>query len=116
MKARIYHNPCCSKSRATMAFLRERDIELDIVEYLATPPKAAALEKLIAKLGVPARTLVRTGETAFKETRLDLDDATDREILELIEREPSILQRPIVEVDDGARIGRPPEVVLELFE
>jgi arsenate reductase len=43
MKATIYHNPKCSKSRATLGLLRDRGIEIEVIEYLKTPPDKAAL-------------------------------------------------------------------------
>ena len=116
MKTRIYHNPRCSKSRATLALLQSRGIEPEIVEYLKTPPAAEALKDLVGKLGVEPRDIVRTGEAEFKEAGIDLAEADDETILALIADRPSVLQRPIVETEDEARIGRPPEQVLELFE
>lgn len=115
MKARIYHNPRCSKSRATLELLNERGIETDVVEYLRTPPSAAELERVLAKLELPARELVRANEPEFKASGASLD-APDAELLALIAEHPKLLQRPIVEVGDAARIGRPPENVLELLE
>ena len=116
MKARIYHNPRCSKSRATKALLEEKGVDLEIVEYLQTPPSAETLESLVALLGVPAKSLVRTGEADFRNSGVDLEAATDAEIFALLEKYPSVLQRPIVRVGNEARIGRPPEAVLELLE
>ena len=40
MAVTIYHNPRCSKSRQTLALLNERGLEVEIVEYLKTPPEA----------------------------------------------------------------------------
>lgn len=115
MKARIYHNPRCSKSRATLALLEKRGVELDVVEYLKTPPSAADLERLLAKLGRPARDIVRSKEAEFEASGAELD-APDAELLALIAEHPKLLERPIVETESGARIGRPPEAVLELLE
>lgn len=114
MKATIYHNPRCNKSRETLALLTERGIEVEIVDYLATPPSRATLERLKRKLDLPASAMVRTNEPEFArhKTRA-LDDA---QLLDLIAAEPKLLQRPIVEVGAKARIGRPPEQVLDLFE
>src|SRR5687768_7132663 len=67
MKAKIYHNPRCSKSRATLALLAERGVETEIVDYLTNPPSRGTLAKLLRKLGQPAITLVRTGDTDFGE-------------------------------------------------
>jgi arsenate reductase len=114
MKARIYHNPRCSKSRATLKLLTDRGVELEVVDYLATPPSRATLERLVHKLKLPVSALVRTNEPEFRAyaTRA-LDDG---ELLDLLVAEPKLLQRPIVEVGSQARIGRPPEQVLELLE
>lgn len=116
MIPRIYHNPRCSKSRATLALLTDRGVTPEVVEYLKTPPTADALRKLAAKLDVPARDLVRTGEAEYAQAGLAVEAATDDEIFALLATQPKLLQRPIVETDRGARVGRPPEHVLELFE
>jgi arsenate reductase len=114
MKAKIYHNPRCSKSRATLALLRDRDVELEIIDYIATPPSKATLRELMRKLGGPALALVRTEDQEFRPHAQRA--LTDEEVLDLLVAEPRLLQRPIVELGETARIGRPPERVLELFE
>lgn len=114
MKAKIYHNPRCSKSRATLALLEERGVGIEIVDYLASPPSRDVLRGLLRKLRAPALTMVRTDEPEFlpfKGRELD-----DDQILDLLAAHPRLLQRPIVEVGSKARIGRPPEQVLELLE
>ena len=114
MKARIYHNPRCSKSRAALALLTARAVEFTVVDYLATPPTKTELRDLARKLGTPALTLVRTAEPEFS---AHVGRAlSDEEIFDLLALHPRLLQRPIVELGGNARIGRPPERVLELFE
>ena len=115
MKPRIYHNPRCSKSRATLALLESHGIDVDVIEYLKTPPDSATLEILLEKLAMPAADLVRKGEQAFKSAGLDLDKASASSIIGLMTQDPVLIQRPIVETADAARIGRPPAQVLELF-
>jgi arsenate reductase len=113
MKARIYHNPRCSKSRAALALLTDRGVDFVVVDYLATPLSAITLRELARKLGAPALTLVRTDEPEFRAYAGRA--LSDDEIFDLLAAEPRLLQRPIVELGDRARIGRPPERVLELF-
>ena len=116
VKPRIYHNPRCSKSRATRALLESRGVDLQVIEYLQTPPDAAALSALLSKLGLPARDLLRRGEEQFRSANVDLATATEAALIDLMATYPILIQRPIVETDEAARIGRPPEQVLELFE
>lgn len=115
MKARIYHNPRCSKSRATLGLLESRGLDLEIIDYLNDPPSKARLRQLLGKLGIGARHLVRSGEPEYSAADLP-SDATDDQLLDLIVQHPKLLQRPIVEIGARARIGRPPEQVLELLE
>ena len=98
-----------------MALLESRGIDMDVIEYLKTPPDAAALARLLDKLGIPARDLVRKGERAFKSAGVDLETVDEGSVVELMTAHPALIQRPIVETDEAARIGRPPEQVLELF-
>jgi len=114
MKAKIYHNPRCSKSRATLALLQDRNLDVEIVEYLKTPPSETEIRKILGLLDAKPRDIVRSGEAAFTDSGLSLD-APDDALISLIAREPIVLQRPIVVAGNRARIGRPPEQVLELF-
>jgi len=114
MNTKIYHNPNCSKSRATLALLRERDIDVEVIEYLKNPPSADEIRGLLTKLGLGAGGIVRSGEKPFQESGLALNSPADT-LISLITKEPIVMQRPIVVTDKSARIGRPPEHVLELF-
>jgi arsenate reductase len=114
MKARIYHNPRCSKSRAALALLTERGVDFEIVDYLAAPLSKSQLRELAQKLGGDPLAMVRTDEPEF---RAHSGRALDGDrILDLLAAQPRLLQRPIVELGAEARIGRPPERVLELLE
>jgi arsenate reductase len=115
MKAKIYHNPRCSKSRATLALLEARGIDFDVVEYLENPPSRRTLAALLRKLGLRPRDVIRSAEPEFRDSGLTLD-ASDDELLDLMATIPKLIERPIVEIGDRARIGRPPERVLEILE
>src|SRR4249919_3943747 len=107
-KVRIYHNPRCSKSRETLALLREHGVEPEIIDYLETPPSAAEVEELLGKLGCEPHALLRTKEEPY--ARLKLSAKSSRaEVAQAIAREPVLLERPIVVVSQRAAIGRPPE-------
>jgi arsenate reductase len=111
----IYHNPCCGKSRQTLALLRERGVEPRVVEYLQHPPTAAQLKKIIRQLGVSAKDIIRRKEQPFVELKLadKLDD--DMALIEAMVSHPILIERPIVVTDKIARIGRPPGAVLEVL-
>ena len=112
MKAKIYHNPRCSKSRETLALLEGTPgIEVEVVEYLKTPPSRATLAALYAKAGMTPRDGLRKGEDGAKA----LKDASDDTILDAMAADPILIERPLVETDKGVRLGRPPEKVREIL-
>lgn len=115
MKVTIYHNPRCSKSRQALALLEERGIQPTVVEYLRTPPDRDTLVALLARLGIPVRELMRSDEAEYGELGLDAPQRDDEALLDAMVEHPRLIQRPIVVVGDRARIGRPPEAVLEIL-
>ncbi|HET8701645.1 MAG TPA: arsenate reductase (glutaredoxin) [Nitrococcus sp.] len=115
MTVRIYHNPNCSKSRATLNLLRERGIEPVIIEYLKTPPNVAELEDILAGLGFGPRELMRRNEAEYRDNGLDNEALTREELIRALVRHPRLIERPIVVNDGKVAIGRPPEAVLEIL-
>ena len=111
----IYHNPRCSKSRQTLALLEERGVEVDIVEYLKSPPDVATLARLLDGLGLEPRELMRKMEAAYKEHRLD-DPSLDRAaLIAAMVENPVLIERPIVVAGARVALGRPPEAILEIL-
>ncbi len=111
---KIYHNPKCSKSRAALALLQERGLTPRVVEYLKSPPSAAELKAITAMLGIRPEQLVRKSEEIYK-TRYAGETLTDEQWIAAMVRDPILIERPIVVVENRAVIGRPPETVLALL-
>jgi arsenate reductase (glutaredoxin) len=111
----IFHNPRCSKSRATLALLQERGLEPRIRLYLDDPPDAAELRSLLDMLGIGARGLLRTGESEYLDLGLDDESLGEARIIAAMAATPRLIERPIVVAGRRAAIGRPPEAVLEIL-
>jgi arsenate reductase len=110
----IYHNPRCSKSRQTLELLKDKGIEPEVNLYLDSPPSAEKLTYLLQKLGLEANQLVRKSEAYYKENLKGLE-ITDNELIDVMIKNPKLIERPIVVAGDRAAIGRPPEAVLEII-
>lgn len=115
MTVRILHNPRCSKSRATLQLLQQKDIDPEVVLYLETPPSAAELRAIVKKLGIPARQLLRRGEAEYRELGLADPSLGEEALIQAMVRHPKLIERPIVITGDKAAIGRPPESVLDIL-
>lgn len=113
MAVTIYHNPRCSKSRATLALLQDSGVEPVVVEYLKDPPSAAELKRILAMLRMRPRELMRRKES--QEAGLDDPGLSDEALIEAMVSNPVVIERPIAVHGDRARLGRPPEAVLEIL-
>lgn len=110
----IYHNPRCSKSRATLALLTENGHDPHVVEYLTDPPDADTLRAILAALGKGPRDILRAKEA--KEHGLDDPTIDDAALIRRMVETPAVIERPIVTLGSKAAVGRPPEAVLALFD
>ena len=110
----IWHNPRCSKSRASLALLEENGVTPEQVLYLETPPSTDQITQTLSYLNAKAIDIMRTTEPTFKTLNLskDLDELV---LIEAMVNNPILIERPIVIAGNQAVIGRPPENVLTLL-
>jgi arsenate reductase len=115
MTITIYHNPDCGTSRNTLAMIRQSGEEPVIIEYLKHPPSREKLLELVRAMDMPVHALLRQKGTPYRE--LGLDDAkwSDEELIDFMLEHPILINRPIVVTDEGVRLCRPSEAVLEIL-
>jgi arsenate reductase len=112
VKATIFHNPNCGTSRKTLAILKETPgVEVEVVEYLKTPPSRTRLEALYRKAGITPREGLRTRQDDAK----PLLDASNDAILDAMAANPVLIERPLVETGKGVRLCRPQDKVREIL-
>lgn len=111
---RFYHNPKCKISRQGLSILQEKGIQLEVIEYLKKPPTISELKKLLIKLNLNPEEIIRTKEKIYKE-KFKGKKFTDEEWIKIIIENPVLIERPILEKEYKAIIGRPVESILEIL-
>ena len=111
----IWHNPKCSKSRAAMQLLEDKNIDANVVKYLETTPSKEQLIDILKKLNIKASQLLRTGEDIYKELNLK-DEIDEEKIIEAMVQNPILIERPIIIKGDCAVIARPIENLEDLLK
>ena len=115
MALKIYHNPRCSKSRATLAILEEAGKSPEIIHYLETPLNPDELKEILKKLGLAPRDIIRKGEAIYKELGLADETINDDQLIKAMSEHPILIERPIVINGKKGKLGRPPEAVLDIL-
>lgn len=111
----IYHNPQCGTSRNALGLIRNAGIEPHIVEYLKTPPTRLLLRQMIERMGAGVRQVIREKGTPFEELGLGDPSLSDDQLLDAMMAHPILINRPLVVTDQGVKLCRPSEVVLDLL-
>jgi arsenate reductase (glutaredoxin) len=93
----------------------ELGVPADIVLYLKTPPDAATLRAIIAKLEDPVTDLVRRDSLWKKLGLTEADAQTEDQVVALLVEHKQLLQRPVVVTESTAIIGRPKDRVTALL-
>jgi len=111
----IFHNPRCSKSRATLSLLEDKGINISIIKYLETPPDKETLLYILNQLEFEPRELMRTHEKEYVDNKLDDPRLSKDELIAAMLKFPQLIERPIVMNQGKVAIGRPPENILNIL-
>lgn len=106
----IYHNTRCRKSREGLQKLQDSGKEFKVREYLKDNLSEAELTALVKKLNIAPIQLVRKNEKIWKEEYKN-KDLSDKELIIVMAKNPNLIERPILESEKEAIIGRPSEEI-----
>ena len=112
----LWHNPQCSKSRATKEYLDNQNLNYTIREYLIDNPKKDELIDIIDKLGFSSPIdMMRTKEDEFKELNLSSSNITKEQLIDAMIKYPKLIERPILINNNKAAIARPLENIIKII-
>jgi arsenate reductase (glutaredoxin) len=108
----LYHNPKCSTSNHALGVVQDLGTDVEVVQYLKTPPDRAALERIVKMLFDPVEDLVRK-DANFEKLGLSADDYVGNPgaVVDVLVEHPQLLQRPLLVKGKKAIIGRPKDRV-----
>jgi arsenate reductase len=115
MKATIYHNPNCGTSRKTLDILKESGADVNVIQYLKTPPSRDELVWLYKRAGITPRQGLRKKEPLAAELGLLDEKASDDRILDAMVKHPILIERPLVETGKGVKLCRPQDEVRSIL-
>jgi len=120
-KLKIYHNPRCSKSRKALELIPSQNFKLQIVKYLQSGILKKDLEDIFKITKFDINNFIRKKDQSFKDLKVDINELSTDQVINLILENPVIIERPILikyenDVLVDAIIGRPPELVLKLLD
>lgn len=113
-KLKIYIKPTCTTCRKALKILKENETDYEAVNYFEKPLSKKELTELVEKLGIPPRELLRKNEKKYKDLGLSKKELTDAEIIDLLVKNPDLLQRPLVRKGNKVILARPAEEIKKI--
>ena len=91
-----------------MEYLREKNINFNVIDYLNQNLSEEKLSSLLKKLGIRPIELVRKNESIWKENYKN-KEISEVELIRILSLNPKLIERPIIETKKNAIIARPLE-------
>ena len=98
-----------------LCLLEDNKVEFKIFLYLEEEITDVYFTKVLKLLNMKPRDVMRSQEKVYKENDLDNQSFTDSELIEVMLKNPKLIERPIVINGQKAIIARPPEKLLEIL-
>jgi arsenate reductase (glutaredoxin) len=114
-KITVYEKPTCTTCRKLNKLFEENGVDYTKINYFIDAPSEEKLRELLKKANLTPFEVLRKAEPVYKELKISEVNDADA-LIKLIARNPSILQRPIVEVGDKAVLARPIENAIDLIK
>jgi len=111
----VYEKPACYTCRKVAKALTDNGIDFEKVNYYIDPFTKTKLKSLLKKMRMKPSELLRKNEKAYKSLKIDEKNYSEVQILDLMIKNPDLIQRPIVEKGEKAILARPAEKINELF-
>lgn len=115
MLVKVLHNGNCSKSNAVLEYLDENGVPFEIINIVEEPLSVLELKTLLKKLNQSVFHIIRKEEKLYLENYAG-KDYSEEEWLQILSKNPSLIQRPILIKGSVAMLGRPIENVKFFIE
>ena len=111
----IYHKPTCSTCRTVIKLVEESGHPFTAINYYEKTFSKSKLKGLLKKAGLKSSDVIRKKEDIYKRMNLAQSQFTDDELLDILVKQPDLIQRPLVQKGDQVILARPPETVKTLL-
>ncbi|TDQ41680.1 Spx/MgsR family RNA polymerase-binding regulatory protein [Aureibacillus halotolerans] len=98
----FYTYPSCTSCRKTKAWLKKNDIDFGERHLFRETPSSSELKQILSLTTEGIDEILATRSQTFKQLKIDVNELTFTEMVELLTREPKLLRRPII--TDGTKL------------
>ena len=101
----LYTSPSCTSCRKAKAWLKEHDISFKERNIFANPLNKEEIMQVLRMTENGTEEIISTRSRTFQNLKINLDDLSIDQLIDLVEKNPSLLRRPIIMDDRRLQVG-----------
>lgn len=101
----LYTSPGCASCRKAKQWLKDNDMKFVEKNIFTTLLKEEEIKYLLQRSENGTEDIISTRSKAFQNLNRDLEDISVKELIEIIQENPSILKRPIMINESSFVVG-----------
>lgn len=101
----LYTSPSCTSCRKAKAWLKEYDISFKERNIFANPLNKEEIMQVLRMTENGTEEIISTLSRTFQNLKINLDDLSINQLIDLVEKNPSLLRRPIIMDDRRLQVG-----------
>ncbi|BAQ57600.1 transcriptional regulator [Lactobacillus acetotolerans] len=101
----LYVSPSCTSCRKAKAWLKKHNIPCKERNIFSEPLTKEELIQILRMTENGTEEIISTRSRAFQQLKVNLDDLSIDQLLDLVEKNPSLLRRPIIMDDRRLQVG-----------
>lgn len=101
----LYISPSCTSCRKAKAWLKKHDIDFKERNIFSEPLTKGELIQILRMTENGTEEIISTRSRAFQQLKVNLDNLSIDQLLDMVEKDPSLLRRPIIMDDRRLQVG-----------
>lgn len=101
----LYTSPSCTSCRKARAWLKEHNIPYAERNIFSDPLSVDELKQILQMTEDGTDEIISTRSKVYQDLHVNIDDLSLKDLLDLVQRHPGLLRRPIIMDEKRLQVG-----------
>ncbi|MGM0175002.1 transcriptional regulator Spx [Enterococcus sp. DIV0800] len=102
---KLYTSPSCTSCRKAKAWLTEQGLPFEERNIFSSPLNKEEIKEILCLTETGTEEIISTRSKVYEKLDVDFDELSFNELIELIEKHPTLLRRPIILDERHLQVG-----------
>ncbi|MGX7125796.1 transcriptional regulator Spx [Enterococcus viikkiensis] len=102
---KLYTSPSCTSCRKAKSWLIEQELPFEERNIFSRPLNKEEIKEILCLTETGTDEIISTRSKVYEKLNIDFDELSFNELVELIEKHPTLLRRPIILDERHLQVG-----------